>query len=430
MFEQFVLINGIITHFSLVGAAQGIFLFIMLIRRLRADKVFSFIVLFISYELALHYVYKAHMWPEYLPLFLIKDTLGYLYGYLILLYVRSLFRINFKMRIADLLHFLPAIIFFVLSLILNTPYLGYGTYSIIDFDESGITRFRFYSQNIKYLILFCYLIFSLKEVFGYRRKHKMFFPGMKGGATTWLLVFLFSVFTLWLLPFLSFNFYYVESFAYFWTFFNVIKIPFLPEILSLVNSFFAVISIYSAGYYILGKVSPDTDANEIISSAYSGDSPSHAKYRKNLISETVKEEYLKRIKNCMDVEKPYLDPDFSIKEFSEKIDVSTHNISQIINETFGKNFFNFVNDYRIDFAAGIIADTEKEVNILHASLDSGFNSKSVFNTAFKKKYGMTPSQFRNTNLEKALKPSSKDISGCIEDTIDAESSVIVAKKIQ
>lgn len=408
MFERFVLINGIITQLCLLGSAQGIFLFFLLFRRSKSGKVFSFLILFISYELALHYVYKAHMWSNYLPLFLVKDTLGFLYGYLILLYVRFLFRKNVRLRPVDLIHFVPAFAFFAISLFFNTHYLGYGAYSVIDFDESGITRFRFYSQNIKYVIIFSYLVFSLKEVFRYRSRHKIFFPGMKRDSTTWLLVFLFAVFILWLLPFLSLNFYYIESFAHFWTFFHIIKIPFLPEIFSLGNSLFTVISIYSAGYYILGKVSSDNYPNGIISSDCAGETLGYAKYRKNVISESLKEEYLKRINHCMDVEKPYLDPDFSIKDFSRKIDVSTHNISQIINDTFGKNFFNFVNDYRIDFAAGIISNTAKELNILHASLDAGFNSKSVFNTAFKKKFGMTPSDYRNHFLQKSIQSSGKE----------------------
>ena len=430
MFERFVLINGIITQLCLLGSAQGIFLFFLLFRRSRSGRVFSFLILFISYELALHYVYKAHMWSDYLLLFLVKDTIGFLYGYLILLYVRFLFGKNVRLKSVDLIHFVPALFFFGISLFFNTHYLGYGTYSVIDFDESGITRFRFYSQNIKCVIIFSYLIFSLKEVFRYRSRHQIFFPGMKRGSTTWLLVFLFAVFILWLLPFLSLNFYYIESFAHFWTFFHIIKIPFLPEILSLVNSFFTVISIYSAGYYILGKVSSDNYPNGIISPDNAREGFGYAKYRKNVISESLKEEYLKRINHCMDVEKPYLDPDFSIKDFSSKIDVSTHNISQIINDSFGKNFFNFVNDYRIDFAAVIISNTEKELNILHASLDSGFNSKSVFNTAFKKKFGMTPSHYRNHFLQKVHEATMKEIEDGVEKDGEEKLSDNVAKKIQ
>ncbi|HOU84157.1 MAG TPA: AraC family transcriptional regulator [Spirochaetota bacterium] len=132
----------------------------------------------------------------------------------------------------------------------------------------------------------------------------------------------------------------------------------------------------------------------------------------------------------MDIEKPYLDPEFSIKDFSRQIDVSTHNISQLINDTFGKNFFNFVNDYRIDFAASIISNTSKEINILRASLDSGFNSKSVFNTAFKKKFGMTPSHYRNHFLKKSVQSSIKEIEDGVKKDVEMELSDNVAKKIQ
>ena len=430
MFEKFVLINGIITHLCLLGAAQGIFLFFMLLRRSKADKVFSVIVLFISYELALHYLYKAHLWPEFLPLFLVKDTLGFVYGFLILLYIRFLFGLRSGIVFSDLFHLLPAFAFLGISLFFNTPYLGYGTYSVIDFDESGITHFRFYSQNIKFIILFAYIIFSLKEVFSYRRKLKLFCSDDRKDKTTWLLVFLFAGFTLWMLSFLSLNYYYLESLAYYWSFLYLLHVPYLPEILPLINSSITVISVYSAGYYILGKVSSVSDSSGMTSSFSIKANIYPAKYRKNVISENLKKEYLKRIKNCMENEKPYLDSEFTITDFSKRIDVSTHNISRIINETFAKNFFNYVNDYRIEYAAGIISDTTKEVNILHASLDAGFNSKSVFNTVFKKRFGMTPTHYRNRFLLNSVNPPSEVIECSCKDCDDAKSEVDVAKKIQ
>ncbi|MBP7901452.1 MAG: helix-turn-helix transcriptional regulator [Spirochaetes bacterium] len=422
MFEKFVLINGIITHLCLLGAAQGIFLFLMLLRRSKADKVFSIIVLFISYELALHYLYKAHLWPEFLPLFLIKDTLGFMYGFLFLLYVRFLFGLRSRIVFTDIFHLLPAFVFFGISLFFNTPYLGYGTYSVIDFDESGITHFRFYSQNIKFLILFAYLIFSLKEVFSYRRKLNLTCSDERRDKATWLLVFLFAGFSLWMLSFLSLNYYYFESLIYYWSAFQyldifvkawpflcLLRIPFLQEILPLINSFITVISVYSAGYYILGKHSVRGGTVEQNSPSSNKEVLDRVKYSKNIIPESLRNEYLERIKISMDRDKPYLDSEFSIKDLSDKISVSTHNISQIINETFGKNFFSFVNDYRIRYAAEIISDTSKDVNILHASYDAGFNSKSVFNTVFKKKFGMTPSQYRNLFLRNAEKSMDNEI---------------------
>ncbi len=73
----------------------------------------------------------------------------------------------------------------------------------------------------------------------------------------------------------------------------------------------------------------------------------------------------------------------------------------MINRHFQKNFFEFINGYRIDEAKKLLANEKYEkVTIIEIMAQVGFNSKATFNTFFKKLVGVTPSQYRKEQLKK------------------------------
>jgi AraC-like DNA-binding protein len=113
-----------------------------------------------------------------------------------------------------------------------------------------------------------------------------------------------------------------------------------------------------------------------------------------LLSETV-DEVLPRLTQMMEEEKVYLDADLTLKKLAKRLNVHYNHLSQIINERMGKSFNDFINSYRIGEAKVKLADpAEGKKTILEIAYDTGFYSKSVFNTAFKKFTGKTPSEFR------------------------------------
>ena len=98
----------------------------------------------------------------------------------------------------------------------------------------------------------------------------------------------------------------------------------------------------------------------------------------------------------MTEEKPYLNEDLTSKEVAQKLNISTNHLSQVINENLGKNFFDFVNGYRVDLAKQKLSDPANNIyTIISLAYDCGFSSKSSFNAIFKKFVGVTPSEFRN-----------------------------------
>jgi len=103
---------------------------------------------------------------------------------------------------------------------------------------------------------------------------------------------------------------------------------------------------------------------------------------------------LQRLKTHMAEARPYLDADLTVDQLARQLGIPTRDLSRVINEGLEKNFFELVSDYRIAEVRRQLEKAEAGSTILQVMYDSGFNSKSVFNTAFKKATGMTPSAYR------------------------------------
>ncbi len=105
--------------------------------------------------------------------------------------------------------------------------------------------------------------------------------------------------------------------------------------------------------------------------------------------------YLQTLLAFMETEKPYRDPDFTIYNLSERLSISRNHLTEIINEKLEKNFFEFVNSYRVEEVKDLINDPAfSHLNLYALGLEAGFRSKSAFNTNFKKLTGLTPSEWK------------------------------------
>jgi len=123
-----------------------------------------------------------------------------------------------------------------------------------------------------------------------------------------------------------------------------------------------------------------------------------AKYKNSTLSGTKYNEVLNKITDYMEGEKPYLDPELSLSKLAGYLNISTSQISQVLNLVVGKTFYEFVNEYRFHEAKFRLKQDEyKHLTILAIALDSGFNNKNTFNKVFKKHSGLTPSQYLKEN---------------------------------
>ncbi len=119
------------------------------------------------------------------------------------------------------------------------------------------------------------------------------------------------------------------------------------------------------------------------------------KYSTSALTEERALDIEKKLLDLMEKEQIYLAPDLTLKKLAERLYVHPNYLSQIINDSLQQRFSDFINHYRIEYAKNKLLDEgENQKTILDIAYESGFYSKSVFNTAFKKFTGSTPSDFR------------------------------------
>lgn len=98
-------------------------------------------------------------------------------------------------------------------------------------------------------------------------------------------------------------------------------------------------------------------------------------------------------------QKIYLTSDLSLKDLSESLNVPSHNLSFLLNTKFNQNFYEFINNYRLEEVKNeLINPQKKHLSIYAIASDCGFNSQSTFNRIFKQKVGISPSKYREQHI--------------------------------
>ena len=124
-----------------------------------------------------------------------------------------------------------------------------------------------------------------------------------------------------------------------------------------------------------------------------------AKYAGSGLVDSEKQRILQEILQHMENKKPWLEPELTVDQLATALNIRPKILSQVINETLHQNFFDFINRYRIEEAKRLLNNPpDKKITVLEVLYQVGFNSKSSFNTLFKKHTGLTPSEFKKMHL--------------------------------
>jgi AraC-like DNA-binding protein len=127
-----------------------------------------------------------------------------------------------------------------------------------------------------------------------------------------------------------------------------------------------------------------TDKNEVVE-----------KYRNSNLKNHVSNEIMEQIEAYMQTTKAYINPELCLRNFSEALNIQEKYISETINKLKNQNFSEFINSYRISYAKDLLRNPEnRDKTILYVLYEAGFNSKTTFNTCFKKVVGCTPLEYK------------------------------------
>lgn len=153
-------------------------------------------------------------------------------------------------------------------------------------------------------------------------------------------------------------------------------------------------SIYLFIYFSLRQkeltVPQFTDSPDILT-----DNEQSDRSGKALLSEEQLVKLQVKLEDVMAEKQPHLDGNISLMLLAQQLDLSPHQLSYLINRVYQKNFFQFINVYRVEHAKCLLSNQENDhLSMLGIAFESGFRSKTAFNTAFKKNSGQTPSDYK------------------------------------
>ena len=122
-------------------------------------------------------------------------------------------------------------------------------------------------------------------------------------------------------------------------------------------------------------------------------------YQKSLLPADLLDEYENKLNALFQEKKNYLDPDLSLQVLAKDLKIPKHHLTQLFSVRIGKNFYQYINVFRVEHACELISKSESGT-LETLAFESGFNSKTTFNRYFKAQMGCTPSEYREQQLQR------------------------------
>jgi AraC-like DNA-binding protein len=313
-------------------------------------------------------VYDLNQWLTYFPF-----SIAYSYGVLVWFYTLYLTDSKRKFQLKDLLVFLPTFIYLVFRFYLFSHSLEWKDWFVHTYG-------RFFSA-IVFVTEFIWNIIFLGFSIRYYRKYRAWlnenYSDTEKIKFDWLRNFLY-VFTFILI--LGGIFDFTNSFIFYLSY---IQFFYFEIVLSLATYYLAV-----AGYL----------RSKTIELNFTEKTAEETEERKTLLPEKELDKLKNKLEILMQNDKVYLEPNLTLNDLSKQLGVNSTVLSFTINNGFGKNFNDFINEFRINDVKAKLKNAD-DSTLLGIAFDCGFNSKATFNRAFKKFTGISPKEFSAAESE-------------------------------
>jgi AraC-like DNA-binding protein len=311
------------------------------------------------------------------------SCLPLLFGPLLYFYTRSIIYKNFSVTLKNTVHFFPFLVLFSAT---ECYYLTQP----IDVQET-ILRGLFVNRvpvavsivsTLIFIQFLFYIISSFRLVSSYKKAKGQLFSDPRQTDVSWLystLIFFIVIIIITML-----NGLLVQTFLakYFLVAFNLVILAMLVFVIQV------LMKALRRSYFFSFTGSEDFPVQ-----------PRAPKTNLSLTEQSEKEKIVQTVLQCMQNDKPYLEPELSLDQLASRLSIKPRVLSQAINDILQQNFFDFINRYRIEEAKRLLTNpADKKITILEVLYQVGFNSKSSFNTLFKKYTGLTPTEFRQQQV--------------------------------
>jgi len=362
----------------IASIAQALFLISLVLLRSKKNKVASTLIVTMLAVMILPNLsclsLISGIYHDLPDLFGISFGISFLFGPLFYLYARTILDSSFKWKWGLLIHFIPYLLYKIAHLWIYRV----DPERKVEFVEhflSGdlvvhpVAYLFFAAQN---MLLFAYLALSFQLIRSARIRYSKEPYIMPIANREWWLRQLLYCFSLFLLV----------GLAYLATLLLVEK--YIPMV-----SYLSTLLISSILYFIAYRlvINPDLIIPDF--------TQKYKSYRQ--LENAATEGSIKKLRVLMEEDRAFADSELNLTSLSAMVGLTSHQLSKLINQEFGKSFPEFINEYRIqEFVRRIDKPEFQTLSIYGIALDVGFRSKSSFNTTFKKVTGQIPSAYRKS----------------------------------
>jgi AraC-like DNA-binding protein len=354
--------------------------------KVKADKILAFWMFFIGLHLFLFYLQYFDLYTKYPITIGILLPLPLVHGPFLYLYVSTLTNQLPRKEILKFVHFIPPFLMYLYLI----HFFILPSSEKIEIMKSGGEGYHIFNTIKLILIILSgigYVAISQILLQRHRKNIKEQFSSIEKINLNWLQYIVLGIGFIWIVV-LSVNFFPEGFFKSY----KVNSDIFIFAAVVLFVCFLGFFGLKQTNVFTAQTIHLPQFHDEL-PSAYS-EKKEFEKYAKSGLKGTDAEQLHRKLNEYMKLEKPYLNSQLSLSKLGESFGVHSNYLSQVINERENKNFYDYINGYRIDEFKRMVSDPKnKNLTILALAFECGFNSKSAFNNCFKKLTNQTPSDF-------------------------------------
>jgi AraC-like DNA-binding protein len=365
--------------FAFTGLIISLFIFYRAFKK-ETEFITMALLLFMQSMIVIENVfYWSKLYTSYPYFYNITYPILLLFGPLVFFHIELVCKMTISKK-QYLLHLIP---FLVVLLLMIPFYFANGEMKL------------FHYKSIKWLInidIIPYFIMTHMTAYSALNFYKIKRHRYVGNINQWLLL-LNSLFSLYILCYI---FYYFGS-SYPWYSLSTDYFVSLGSCLSIVAIIYFSLSHSNVfnGLHINDPISIGSTVSNSEMLQTNHNEPQINKYKNSSLSESARLNLAAGLNNLMHREKLYRENDLKLEILAQKLGTDRHYVSQVINQHFGVNFFEYINMLRIDEAKEMLHSSQAaNLNIIEIAYQVGYNTKNTFNAAFKRIVGMTPTEYR------------------------------------
>lgn len=361
-----------IDGFNIAGITLSIF-FSMLILSKKGKNISDKILVIWLFVIAYHFLsffIELNHYKYYNILIEFSGALVFLHGPLILAYILSIHK---KKHLPNYfyIHFAPSLINIALIPVL----VKYDSYQL----DIILAVFKTLSGII-------YPLFIFRLLSGFNKQLVYYFSEVESRQLSWIKMVNIGILMLFIIGSTSLTL-------------SELKIINITYIVDLVVVLFLFLYVGIIGFFgfkqgdIFLDLQTNINAHQKLN-IEDGTKEEPKKYLKTGLSLTESKQVFINFQKTFEENNFYLDPEITLFKLAEKIDMPANKLSQIINQNTNKNFFEFINSYRVNnVISQLHSGKHHNLTLLSIGLSAGFNSKTSFNRTFKKYTNLTPSEY-------------------------------------